>query len=70
MARQKVSVDARHGLFIERTFNGRRSPRCVPEFLKPFEPSEAVERLERLERARVRESVVINVGRQQTTQVQ
>jgi hypothetical protein len=44
-----------------------RSRRCVSEFLKRFERSEAVERLERLERARVRESVVINFGRQQTT---
>ena len=26
-------IGARHGLFVERTFNGRRSPRCIPDFL-------------------------------------
>ena len=61
MARQKMSVDARHGLFIERTFNGRRSPRCIPESPKRFERSEAVKRLERLERPRVREGVLFSV---------
>ena len=50
-------IGARHGLFVERPFNGRRFPRCIPDFPKRFERSAAVEWLEHWNELHLHKSV-------------